>query len=226
MKRLLFILLIAAAGNLQAQITVDTSRTIVTVKEKIGVSVRTLTIFKSFVPGTGVRNQIVYQPMPDDFGVEPETLRLTFADEVPHIKAMFDAALKRRKYDCSRVSINILPYTDLLTKLTDIYVNSPEWNNYLKTATNLRTTVTLYDGNEVAVVAYDVKVAAAVLDKSDFLKDFNALFAPYGYVVTSGGFAEEHQQALSADKLILIGRNGNLFVPLPNSSFTLTKIKR
>ncbi len=222
MRRLLFFCLLLAATQGFAQITVDTTRATVTVREKG----RTLTIFRSMVPGVGMRHQITYQPVPNDFGDEPETLKLNFSEEVPHIKAMLDAALQKRQFVFSRISINPIPYTELTNKLVAIYSNSPEWNAYLQKATDLRTTVELFDGSQVAEVQYDTKLALSILEKSDFLKELNAFFAPYGYTVSLAGFPDDHLQTVSTDRLLLLGHNGNLFIPAPNFFFTLTKTKK
>ncbi len=226
MRYLLFILLMAVAAGSYGQLTVDTTRTTIIVREKSpGVS-KTLTIYRSFVPGSGIRNQAIYQPVADEFGEEPEILKLTFAEESAHIKKMLDAAIARRPINLSKISINFLPYTDITARLIDIYTNSPEWNEYLKKATNLKRTVTLFDGSELSEVAYNTKFAAAILDRSDFVKDLTALFAPYGYVVTAGGFSDEHQQILSLDKLMLLGKDSNMFIPVPNFFFNLNKVKK
>ncbi len=227
MKRLLLLLLVACSVDCLGQITVDTTRTTVTVKETSAGALRTLTIYRSFVAGSGMRNQAIYQPVAGEFGEEPATLKLTFAEEVPHIKKMLDAALLKKQFNFSSLSMNVLPYTDLTAKLVEVFTASPEWNEYIKKATNIKRTTTLFDGSEVTEVAFNPKGAAQVLNKSDFFKDFNALFMPYGYSV-SATFPEpeEHQQVLSADKLMLMGKDGNLFIPVPDYLFTLTKIKK
>jgi hypothetical protein len=227
MKHLLLLLFVSCAMPSWGQITIDTTRTSVTVKEKTAAVVRTLTIYRSFVQGAGMRNQAVYQPTASEFGEEPETLKLTFAEEMPHIKKMLDAAIAKKSFYFSTFSINVLPYTDMLEKLVEIYSASPEWIEYTKKETNTKRTTTLFDGSEITEVAYNPKAAAAVLKKSNFLKDLNALFAPYGYVVAAD-FPEpdEHQKVLSLDKLMLLGKDGNLFVPVPDYSFTLTKIRK
>jgi hypothetical protein len=82
------------------------------------------------------------------------------------------------------------------------------------------------DGSDVTETAYNIKAAAAIFDSSDMLKELNGLFAPYGYTVTSGGFPDEHQQIVSTDKLMLLGKNPNLFVPVPNTFYNLVRIKK
>jgi hypothetical protein len=208
------------------QLTVDTTRTTITVREKSATAVRTLTIYRSFVPGSGIRHQAIYQPTATEFGEEPDILKLNFAEESVHIKQMLDAAMKGRQLNFSKLSINVLPYTELTGKLIEIYTQSPEWNDYLKKAANLKRTVTLFDGSEISEVAYNIKMAAWVLDKSDFAADMAKLFAPYGYTVTHGGFPDEHQQILSLDKLMLLGKDSNMFIPVPNLYFNLTKTKK
>jgi hypothetical protein len=226
MKQLLLILLTVIAFRSEGQITVDTTKTTVTVKEKTPVINKTLTIYRSYIAGSGMRHQAVYQPVADDLGEEPESLKLSFADEVPHFKKMMDAALAKKQYNFSSLSMNLLPFEELANKLIDIYSNSTDWNDYVKKATNLKQTTTLFDGSEVAEVHYYAKMAKYVMDKSDFAATLNELLKPYGYSVASINFPEEHQQVFSADKLMVLGKNPNLFIPIPDYSITLAKLKK
>jgi len=226
MKNLLLISLVFCATSCLGQLTIDTTRTTVTVKEKLPGVVKTLTIYRSFVEGSGMRHQAVYQPVADELGDEPETLKLTFAEEIPHIKKMLDAATAKKQFYFSSLSLNLLPYTDLSGKLIDIFTNSTDWNDYLKKAKNLKQTTTLFDGSEVAEIHFYAKMAKYVLDKTDFATTINDVLKPYGYVVTSINFPEEHQQVFSADKLMVLGKNPNLFVPVPDYSIAITKIKK
>lgn len=207
--------------------TIDTTRTSVTVKQTVASSIKTLSIFRAFVPGQGLRYLAVYQPTAAELGEEPDISKMKITDEVVRIKAMLDAALSRKPLVFSRFSINLLPYIDLTGRLVDVFSNSKEWNDYLqKNASSLKTTVSLMDGSDVVEISYDPKVAASVFDKSDMLKELSDLFAPYGYTVSSGGFPDEHQQLVSTDKLRLLGKDLNLFVPTPNTFINLTKIKK
>lgn len=225
MKRMLLALLpLFIAGHTMGQITVDTTRTSVTVKEKAGNNVKTMTIYRSFVEGRGMCNQIVYQPVAAEFGEEPATLALKFSAEAPHIKAMLDAAyIKRKQYNFSRISINVLPYTDLLSKLADMFIASKEWGDYLKKAT-LQHVTRLDDGSEVTESWFDARLAAWVVDKSDIINDFNALFIPYGYKVSSS-FPDDHRQLMQPETLIALGKDPKAIVPLLDNFFVLTKIK-
>jgi hypothetical protein len=226
MRQLLFILFAAIPLGSYAQLTIDSTRTTLTIRDKSQGGNRTLSIYRSFVPGAGVRHQAVYQPIAGEFGEEPEILKLKFAEEAVHLKRMLDAALAKRTLNLSKLSINILPYADLTGKLIDVYSQSPEWNDYLKKTANLKRTVTLFDGSEISEVAYNTKMAEWVLNKSDFLKEIQAFFTPYGYAVANGGFSEEHQEILSLDKLMILGKDRNTFIPVPNPFFMLTKFTK
>jgi hypothetical protein len=227
MKHLFLLLLLVVAANSYGQLTVDTTRATITVKEKAASGVKTLTIYRSFVQGIGNRNQAIYQPGADELGDETETLQLTFAEEATHIKKMLDAATAKKQINLSSFSINMLPYKDLTRKLTEIYTSSTDWADYLKkNADNLKKTTELFDGSEYTEVHFYAKMAKYVLDKSDFYAQLNELFKPYGYTVSSINFPEEHQQILSTDRLMLLGKNGNLFIPVPDYSLTLTKLKK
>ena len=224
MRKALFILFMAVAGNCLAQITVDTTKALVTVKEKTATGVKTMTIYRTYVQGAGMRNQIVYQPGAAEFGEEPPTLLLNFTGELAHIKAMLDVAIKRKQFNFSKISINIIPYKDMMEKLVAVYASSQEWNDYLRKGGLMRTTK-LDDGTEVSELVYDPRIAGAILDKSDLLKELNAIFVPYGYKVSSGGFPDDHQPLVEPERLVQMGKPSSLVIPLPNSYFTLTKIK-
>lgn len=226
MKKLYLILLITLALDCQGQITVDSTKTTVTVREKLPAATKTLSVYRSFVPGQGLRHQLVYQPLAEELGEEPETMKLQFTDESTHIRKMLDAAMAKRQLNISSFSINLFPYEDLARKWVDIYVNSKHWNDYVKKATNLKRTTTLFDGSEVSEVHFYAKMAKYVLDLSDFSTALNDLFRPYGYVVAAINFPEEHQQVFSADKLMLLDKDPNLFIPMPEYSITLAKIKK
>jgi hypothetical protein len=221
MKNLLVLLFSLVAFSSVAQITVDSTKTTLTVKEKLPTGVKTLTVYRSFVQGSGMRHQAVYQPVAEELGEEPESLKLSFADELPHIKKMMDAALQKRQLNLSSFSFNLLPYADLANKLIDT-----DWNDYVKKATNLKQTTTLFDGSEVSEVHFYAKMAKYVMDKSDFAAQFDGLLKPYGYKIASIDFPEEHQQVFSADKLMVLGKNPNLFIPLPDYSISVVKIKK
>lgn len=226
MKKLYLILLITMAVHCNGQITVDSTKTTVTVREKLPTGVKTLSVFRSFVTGAGLRHQVVYQPLAEELGEEPESLKLSFNEESTHIRKMLDAALAKRQLYLSSFSINLMPYEDLARKWVDIYVNSKHWNDYLKKSTNLKQTTTLFDGSEVSEVHFYAKMAKYVLDLSDFPAVLNELFKPYGYVVASINFPEEHQQVFSTDKLMLLGKDPNLFIPVPEYSISLSRIKK
>lgn len=208
-----------------AQITIDSTGGNIVVTEKQGPSVKTLRIYRSYIQGKGKVHKVIYQPDAADFGNEAPTLHLVFSTESAHIRSMLDAAVKKKQLNFSQFSMNLLPYTDLTAKLADIYAASPEWNEYLKRAGELKKQTTLDDGTIISEIAYDNNVAAAVLEKSDLLKPVQELFTPYGYKLTSGGFPDEHQQILSSEDLTAIGKNGTLFIPVPNNTFVLTKVK-
>lgn len=207
--------------------TVDTTRTSVTVKQTVAGTPKMLSIFKAYVPNQGLRYLAVYQPSAAQLGEEPEISRVKFAEETVHLKAMLDAALARKPLNFSRISINMLPYIDFTAALVELYATSKEWNDYLKAAAGqLRKPITLWDGSEVTELAYDIKLADTILNKSNLLKQLNDFFLPYGYTVASGGFPDEHQQIVSTDKLMLLHKDPNLFIPVPNTFFNLTKIKK
>lgn len=218
--------MITLSVHCNGQITIDSTRTTVTVREKLPTAVKTLSIYRSFVPGSGMRHQLVYQPLAEELGDEPEPLKLSFTEESAHIRRMLDAVLAKKQLNISSFSINLFPYEDLARKWVDIYVNSKHWNDYLKKSTNLKQTTTLFDGSEVSEVHFYAKMAKYVLDLSDFTSPLNDLFRPYGYVVASINFPEEHQQVLSADKLMLLGKDPNLFIPMPEYSITLSRIRK
>lgn len=208
------------------QYSFDSSGTSLTVREKTPAGSRSLTVFKSFVEGVGIRNQVAYQPTADAFGEEPETLNLKFATEQDVIKKMLDAALSHRKVHLSRFALNPLPYSDLCAKLVDAFSASTEWNEYLRKNPNLKRTLTLDDGNEITEAHFDTSVAASVLAGSHYADDVRKLFAPYGYDVVICTFPEEHQEMLSTDKLMLLGKSPSLQVPVPSFYFLLDKSKK
>lgn len=222
---LLTALLFLCSHTSFAQLAIDTTGGNFVITQKQGTTVKTLRIYRAYVQGKGKVHKVIYQPDAADFGAEPPTLQLAFSTESAQIRAMLDAAAKRKQFNFSQYSMNILPYTDLTAKLADIYANSPEWNAYLKTAGDLKKSTTLYDGSVVTEIAYDPTIATSVLEKSDFFKSIQELFTPYGYKLSSGGFPDEHQQILSPEELTLLGKNSTLFVPVPNTTFLLTKTK-
>ena len=83
---------------------------------------------------------------------------------------------------------------------------------------------TLSDGNELVELRYDHVLAAQILDKSDFVRPLNDFFRPYGYKVAANGFPVDHQQTLSRNELRSLGKPETLIIPIPNGSFTLTKL--
>ena len=168
---------------------------------------------------------MVFEPDHGDYGDDPDTLILNFEAELKYAKGMLDVALKYKHYNFYRFACDISPYRDLIGKLVDIYAGSKEWNDYLQKAGNLQISTTLYDGNEVKEIAFDKKIAENILAKSDFTKMLNDFFQPYGYKVTANGFPEDHQQIVSRAELRSLGKPESLFIPVPNSYFTLTKIK-
>jgi hypothetical protein len=215
----------AIAFTSSAQIAVDTTAGNVVVTEKNGTTTKTLHMYRTFVPGKGRMHRLIYQPDAANFGEESPTLHLAFNAESAYIRSMLDAAMKKKQLSFSQFSINILPYTDLVTKLTEIYALSPEWNDYLKKTGDLHKATTLYDGSVVTEVSFDPALANTVLEKSSFFKEMQDMFLPYGYKVTSGGFPDEHQQILADEQLTALGKSTNLVVPVPNTTFILTKIK-
>jgi hypothetical protein len=206
-------------------ITIDTTRTTMVITEKTGAVVRTLSIYRSIVAGSGFRHQGIYQPTAAEFGTESEVLKLNFTDEMTHLKKMIEAANKIRPHNFSKISMNILPYNELVLKLVNYFEKSPEWNSHLKSNPNLKRATTLFDGSQISEVAYNYRIAGDLLDRSDYVTDVSAAFATLGYTAKSGGFPEEHQRIISADKLMLLGKNASLFIPEPNMYFNLTKIK-
>jgi hypothetical protein len=225
MKKLLVLicLLVCRAGH--AQVTLDTTSGNVIVKEKAGKTVKSLSIYATFVAGKGKCNYIEYDPNSADYGAEPDTLYLDFANELTQVKAMLDAALNyKKKYDFYRFAVNLAPYHDLGSKLAEIFSASPEWNDYIKKAGNMLVADTLFDGNELVELKYDRVLAGQILDKSDFVQPLNDFFKPYGYRVSANGFPVEHQQLLSHNELRSLGKPETLIIPIPNSYFTLTKI--
>jgi hypothetical protein len=226
MKKLLFLLFILHFNISKAQLTVDSAKTVMTVKEKSVTGLKSITIYKSFVEGKGIRHQAVYLPVSESTEVEPEQLNLSIASELPTIKRLLDASIGKRNFNLSRFAFNILPYNDLCAKLADIYANAAEWNAYLTKNPDRKRTISLLDGTEITEVSFDEDLAKAILDKSDFLNQLKALFAPYGYTITVGGFPYDHQEILSVDKLKACGKNTTLFVPIPHFYFNLTKITK
>jgi len=211
----------------RAQMKVDTTRTSVTVHYTVAGVPKTLSIFRSYVPDEGLRYQAVYQPSAAEVGRESEISRAKFTDEVVHLKSMLDAAMQRKMLNFSRFSINMLPYIDFSSRLVQVYTTSPVWKAYIRKAGGqLYRDIELMDGSTVKELSYDIKVAAAVFDSSDLLREMTQLFAPYGYKVISGGFPEEHQQIISTDKLMMLGKDPNLFVPVPNMYCKLVRIKK
>ncbi len=227
MKLIITAILIAitSVASFGQAITIDTTRTTMVITEKTGAVVRTLSIYRSIVAGSGFRHQGIYQPTAAEFGTEPDVLKLNFTDEVAHLKKMIEAANKIRPHNFSKISMNILPYNELVLKLVNYFENSPEWNAHLKSNPNLKRSTTLFDGSQISEVAYNYRIAGDLLDRSDFMTDVNAAFTSLGYTAKSGGFPEEHQHILSADKLMLLGKNVSLFIPEPNMYFNLTNIK-
>ena len=225
MKKLLLLICLSACRMGYAQVTVDTTSGNVIVKEKTGKITKSLSIYTMFAEHCGKCSDIVYDPNSGDYGAEPDTLYLNFANELIHIRTMLDTALiYRRKYDFYRFACNLAPYRDLGSKLADIFSNSAEWNDYLKKAGNLLVADTLFDGNELVELRYDPVLAAQVLDKSDFVQTLNDFFKPYGYKVTANGFPADHQQTLSRNELRSLGKPESLIVPIPNGGFALMKL--
>lgn len=212
----------ALAGNSLAQVTVDTTKTTVTVKEKTSAGTKTMTIYRSLVEGLGMRNQIVYQPGAAEFGEEPLFPALNFSSEIPHLKIMLDAALKQRRYNFSRISINLLPYSDMMNALTELYTSSKEWNDYTAKASMMRT-IRLIDGTEVTEIKYNTRIAADILNKSTVLRELSNLFVQYGYTVSPVEFPEDHQQTVPPETLAMLGKKTNLVIPVPANFFTLVK---
>lgn len=219
----LFFLLISCTGY--AQISVDTSGGNVIVTEKTKTVTKALSIYRMFVPHRGKCNLMVYEPDCDDYGDDPDTLILNLGAELQHAKSMLDVALKYKRYNFYRFAFDITPYRDLVGKLVDIYANSKEWNDYLQKAGNLQLSSTLYDGYEVTETGYDKNIAGGILAKSNFTQMLDDFFRPYGYKVSANGFPDDHQQIVSRAELKSLGKPETLFIPIPNSYFTLTKIK-
>jgi len=211
--------------NCYAQISVDTSGGNVIVTEKTKTVTKALSIYRTFVPHWGKCNLIVYEPNCGDYGDDPDTLYMNLSTELLHAKEMLDVALKYKKYNFYRFAFDINPYRDLIAKLVDIYANSKEWNDYLQKAGDLKRSTTLYDGNEITETGYNKTIAESVLAKSDFTQILNDFFKPYGYKVTANGFPDDHQEIVSRNELRSLGKTETLFVPIPNSYFTLSKIK-
>lgn len=227
MKQFLLTLALFVSTLGYGQMKIDTTRTSVTVKNLVAGTPKTLSIFRTMVPGQGLRYLAVYQPSMAELGEEPEISKTQFTDETANIKAMLDAALSRKPLNMSRFSINMMAYLDFTSKLIETYANSKEWNDYLKAnADKLRVPITLWDGSEIQEIAYDQKVALSVFEKSTLLTDLKNFFAPYGYTVTPGGFPDEHQQIVSTDKLMLLHKDPNLFIPTPSTFVNLVKIKK
>ncbi len=227
MNKLLILLAILTGTHACAQMKVDTTRTSVTVRHVVAGVPKTLNVYRSFVPGQGLRYLAAYQPTSAEFGTESETDMAKLADELPHIKAMLDAANARKPINLSRFSINMAYYSDVATKLVELYANSPVWSEYTKVnAGRLKRVTTLFEGSEVTEIAFSPRMADSVFKTSDILRDMNTFFAPYGYKVTSGGFPDEHQEILSTDKLLLLHKDPNLFIPIPNMYLTLIKASK
>ena len=225
MKKLLIVVCLLACHLGYAQISVDTTRGNVIVKEKAGKIVKSVNIYTTFAAGQGKCSHIEYDPNSGDYGAEPDTFYLNFASELTHLKTMLDSALThKKKYDFCRFACNLAPYRDLAAKLVEVYSNSAEWNDYLTKATNILVTDTLFDGNELEEIRYDPVLAAQILDKSDFLRLLNDFFRPYGYKVGANGFPSDHQPLVSRDELRSLGKPETLVIPVPNGDFTLTKL--
>ena len=225
MRKVFFLFFLLVSFSSYAQISVDTSGGNVIVLEKTKTVTKALSIYRMFIPHRGKCNLILYEPDCDDYGDDPDTLVLNLGAELQHAKTMLDAALKYKHFNFYRFAFDISPYRDLIGKLVDIYAGSKEWNDYLQKAGNLQLSTTLYDGNEFTEIGYDKTIANNVLAKSDFTKMLNDFFLPYGYKVTANGFPDDHQDIVSRSELRSLGKPESLFVPIPNSYFTLTKIK-
>ena len=227
MKRIITLLFLLATGSSYGQISVDsTAGGVVMVTEKTPVGNKSLNVYTYLNGDFEKSHEVVFEPHPGNTSEDPDTLHLNFAAESVYLKDMLAAALKyKNDYNLAKFAMNILSYSDVMTKLIDLYTNSADWNNYLRKAPTLVVTTKLLDGNEFTELAYNSKVASRVLDKSDFLKGLNAIFNPHGYKVVSNGFADEHQQIVSEMQLKSLHRDEHLFIPVPVSNFKLVKIK-
>ncbi len=209
------------------QLTIDSSRTTFIIHEKSKGVDRTLSIYRKFIPGLGVRHIAIYRPSVEAFGEESELLTLQFSNEAKNLKKLLDIAVSKREFNFSRLSINILVYKELVADLINIYSNSPAWADYQqKNSGKLRQTITLWEGSQITEPSFDVNVAAAVLNKSAFASVIGDLFKEYGYTASPPAFPEEHQQIVSTDNLMLAGKDPNLYIPVPDYYFTLTKINK
>ena len=111
-----------------AQISIDTAKGNVIIKEKTPTVYKSLSIYRTFVPYRGMCSTVVYDPNSGDYGDDPDSLYLNFSVEQVHVKNMLAVALKYKKYDFYRFAFDIAPYRDLVSKLVDIYASSPQWN--------------------------------------------------------------------------------------------------
>ena len=224
MKRLLSLFFLLMSAHVFAQITVDTTGGNVIVKESTPTAKKSISIYRTPSEHDGWQHHIVYEPNFAVYGDDPDTLFLNFSVEELHIKAMLDEALKWKKFNFYRFAFNVAPYHDLVSKLADIYAASPEWNAYLKKSGSLQVTDTLWDGNQINEIRYDVVLARSVLDKSDFLQQLNNFFLHYGYKLTANGFPDDRQPIVSKNELKALGKPETLLVPIPNGYFNMVKI--
>lgn len=227
MKRLFLctaILLSAFTGN--AQIKVDTTKNAVVVTDKSPKASRTLSIYTTYLSQKEKTHMIVY--LPDAVTTEDENnaLRLVFATELAQFNNMMAAARPVRQYNFTRLSLNIMPYRDLVAKLVDLYANSPEWNAYLKSAKDLHRTYKLDMGEEVTEISYDPVLALKILNSSDVFSSLNDVLMFYGYRATNAGFPDDHQEILTPAELKKLGKTETLFIPVPDAFFNLTRIKK
>ena len=225
MRSVLFLLFLLCSFTGYGQVSVDTSGGNVIVKEKLPTVTKALSIYHMFVPHRGKVNLMMYEPNADDYGDEPDTLYMSMAAELQHVKLMLDAAMKYKHFSFYRFAFNISSCRDFIGRLADVFAASKEWNDYLHKADDLQLSTTLYDGNEVTEASYNKTIAGNVLAKSDMMKELDDFFRPYGYKVTANGFPDDHQPIVSRAELHSLGKPEALFVPIPNSYFTLTKIK-
>lgn len=226
MRHLILSLILLSAVCCDAQITIDSTRTTFIIRESAQGVNRTLSIYRKFIPGTGVRHIAIYQPVAEPFGEEPETLSLQLDTELKNLKKLLDIALSKRVFNFSKLSLNFTVYREFTDRLIGIYNNSTLWADYRqKNSATLRKTTTLWEGSQITEPSFDGAVAAAILDTSNFTAPVAAFFKAYSYTVSAPKFPEEHQQIVSTDKLMLHGQNPNLYIPIPDYYFTLTKIE-
>ncbi len=226
MKNLMCLLFLLFACNAFAQVTVDTTGGNVIVKESTPTAKKSVSIYRTMSEHDGWQHHIVYEPNYAVYGDNPDSLFLNFSAEEPHIISMINEALKWKKYNFYRFAFDVAPYRDLVSKLADIYAVSPEWNEYLKRSGSLQVTDTLWDGNQINEIRYDVALASKVLDKSDFLEQLNALFLRYGYKLTANGFPVDRQPLVSRNELRSLGKPETLLVPIPNGYFTMVRLAK